>query len=126
MATRHSHYISGNPISTKGRLILSGCMPLVALVLGFAASVALYQMNSDLLRKSDAVGYILCGEGQHIDDVPSGRKGRRMICRDEAGVEVSARNNFIAVNMALPFIVIFAIPGLLMAWTVDFREVRRR
>jgi hypothetical protein len=101
-------------------------MLLVALVLGFATSVALYQVNRDVLRRSDALGYILCGEGQHIDDVPSGRKGRRMICRDGAGIEVSARNNFIAVNMALPFIVIFAIPGLMLAWMVDWREARRR
>lgn len=126
MASRHSHYIAGKPISTKGRLILSGCMLLVALVLGFAASVVLYQTNRELMRGSDVIGYVLCGQGQHIDDVPSGRKGRRMICRDEAGVEVSARNNLIAVNMALPFIVMFAIPGLLVAWMVDFREVKRR
>ena len=125
MASRHSRYISGKPISIKGRLILSGCMLLVALVLGFAASIALYQMNREVLRRSDALGYVLCGEGQHIDDVPSGRKGTRMICRDAAGVEVSARNNFIAVNMALPFIVMFAVPGLLMAWMLDFREVKR-
>lgn len=100
-------------------------MLLVALVLGFAASIALYQMNREVLRRSDALGYVLCGEGQHIDDVPSGRTGTRMICRDAAGVEVSARNNFIAVNMALPFIVMFAVPGLLMAWMLDFREVKR-
>jgi hypothetical protein len=125
MASRHSHYITAKPISTKGRLYLSGCMLLVAMVLGFAASLVLYQTNRDLMRQSDVVGYVLCGQGQHIDDVPSG-KGRRMICRDASGTEVSARNNFIAVNMALPFIVMFAMPGLLVAWMVDFREVRRR
>ena len=125
MASRHSRYITGTPISIRGRLILSLCVLLAATVLGFAASIALYQTNRDVLRQSDALGYILCGEGQHIDDVPSGRKGRRMICRDAAGVEVSARNNFIAINMGLPFIVMFAVPGLLMAWTLDFRESRR-
>ena len=125
MASRHSRYITGKPISIRGRLILSLCMLLAATVLGFAASIALYQTNRELLRQSDVLGYILCGEGQHIDDVPSGRKGRRMICRDAAGVEVSARNNFIAINMGLPFIVIFAVPGLLMAWRLDFREARR-
>lgn len=125
MASRHSRYITGKPISIRGRLILSLCMLLAATVLGFAASIALYQTNREVLRQSDVLGYILCGEGQHIDDVPSGRKGRRMICRDAVGVEVSARNNFIAINMGLPFIVIFAVPGLLMAWRLDFREARR-
>lgn len=125
MASRHSHYITGRPITLKGRWIITGCLMLAAIVLGLAASVALYQVNREALRQSDVLGYVLCGEGQHIDDVPSGRKGTRMICRNEAGVEVSARNNFIAVNMALPFIVLFAIPGLMLAWMVDWREARR-
>jgi hypothetical protein len=125
MASRHSHYIVGKPISTKGRLILSLGILLIALVLGFAASSVLYQTNRDLMRQSDVIGYVLCGESQRIDDVPA-RKGRRMICRDAAGLEVSARNNLIAVNMALPFIVMFAMPGLMVAWMLDFREVRRR
>lgn len=125
MVSRHSQYITSKPISTKGRIILSVCMLLVATVLGFAASQVLYQTNRDLLRQSDTVGYVLCGSGQRIDEVPTG-KGRRMICRDAAGAEVSARNNFIAINMALPFIVMFAMPGLLVAWMMDFREVRRR
>jgi len=126
MASRHSQYITGKPISLKGRLILTVCMLLAATVLGIAASVALYQSNRDLLRQSDAVGYVLCGAGQHIDDVPAGRKGMRTICRDAAGTEVSARNNFIAINMGLPFIVLFAVPGLMLAWMVDWRETRRR
>ena len=127
MASRHSRYISGKLISIKGRLILSGCMLLVALVLGFAASIALYQMNREVLRRSDALGYLLCGEGQHIDDVPVGSgRGRRMICRDTAGTEVSGRNNLFSVKMALPFFILFAIPGLMLAWMVDWREARRR
>ena len=126
MASRHSRYSTGGPITLKGRLIISVCILLAALVLGFAVSVALYQFNRDFMRKSDALGYVLCGENQHIDDVPSGRKGTRMICRDAAGAEVSARNNLIAVNMALPFIIMFAVPGILMAWMLDFREVKRR
>jgi len=125
MASRHSQYITSKPISTKGRVILSVCMLLVATVLGFAASAVLYQTNRELLRQSAVVGYVFCGEGQRIDDVPTG-KGHRMICRDAAGAEVSARNNFIAINVALPFIVMFFMPGLLVAWMVDFREVRRR
>lgn len=126
MATRHSRYITGKPISTSGRWILTGCLMLAAVVLGFGASVALYQVNRETLRQSDMLGYVLCGEGQHIDDVGTGRsRGRRMICRNAAGTEVSARNNFIAVNMALPFIILFAMPGLLLAWGVDWREARR-
>lgn len=126
MASKHSRYITGTPITIKGRLIISGCMLLAALVLGFAVSVALYQFNRDFMSKSDMIGYALCGAGQHIDDVPSGSKGTRMICRDAAGTEVSARNNMIAVNMALPFIIMLAVPGILMAWMLDFREVKRR
>jgi len=126
VTARHSNYATSRPITVKGRLIISGCMLLVALVLGFAASVALYQFNRDVMRQSDILGYVLCGESQHIDDVPSGRKGTRMICRDAAGTEVSARNNLVAVKMALPFIILFAIPGLVLAWMVDWRETRRR
>ena len=126
MASRHSHYIMGKPISLKGRLIITACMLLAAAVLGIAASVALYQTNREAMRQSDVLGYVFCGEGQHIDDVPAGRKGTRMICRDAAGTEVSARNNFIAINMGLHFIVLFAIPGLMLAWMVDFREVNGR
>lgn len=125
MVVRHSGYAISKPITVRGRLMLSGCMLLVALVLGFAASVALYQMNRDALRQSDVLGYVLCGDGQHIDDVPSGSKGTRMICRDPAGVEVSDRNNLVAVNMALPFIVLFAMPGLMLAWMVDWHQTRR-
>lgn len=125
MANTYSHYITSKPISLKGRWILTGCMLLVATILGFAASVALYQVNRDVLRQSDVIGYVLCGPGQHIDDVPAGGRGRRMICRDAADVDVSARNNLIAVNMGLPLIVIFAVPGLLLAWRVDWREARR-
>jgi hypothetical protein len=125
MASKHSQYITGKPITRKGRWILTGCLMLAAIVLGFAASIALYQTNRDMLRQSDVLGYVLCGEGQHIDDIGAGRRARRMICRDEAGVEVSARNNFIAVNMALPFIVLFAIPGLMLGWMIDWRESRR-
>ena len=125
MASRHSNYITGKPITLKGRWIITGCLMLAAIVLGFAASTALYQTNREALRQSDVLGYVLCGEGQRIDDVGAGRRSRRMICRDEAGVEVSARNNFIAVNMALPFIILFAIPGLMLAWMVDWRESRR-
>jgi hypothetical protein len=126
LASRHSRYITGKPISLKGRWILTGCLLVAAIVLGFGASVALYQINRETLRQSDILGYVLCGEGQHVDDVPTGHgRERRMICRDVSGTEVSARNNFIAVNMALPFILLFAMPGLMLAWMVDWREARR-
>jgi hypothetical protein len=117
--------ISG-PITRRGRLILSGCLLLVALVLGVAASTAIYQFNRDLIRSSDVLGYMLCGEGQHVDDVPSKPRGTRLICRDAAGAEVSARNNLIAVNMALPFILLIAIPALWFAWTAEIRETIKR
>jgi hypothetical protein len=127
MASRQSHYITGRPISTSGRWIITGCLMLAAIVLGFAASIVLYQANREMMRESNILGYVLCGEGQHIDDVPvkSGR-GRRMICRDAAGTEVTARNNLVSVKMALPFFILFAIPGLMLAWMVDWREARRR
>ena len=127
MTSRHSHSITGRPISTSGRWIITGCLMLAAIVLGFAASIALYQTNREMMRQSDILGYVLCGEGQHIDDVPVGSgRGRRMVCRDTAGTEVSARNNLVSVKMALPFFILFAIPGLMLAWMVDWREARRR
>jgi disulfide bond formation protein DsbB len=124
---KRGHQISvGKPMSRKTRIIVSGFMLLAATILGLGASVALYQVNREAVRQSDMLGSLLCGEGQHVDDVPSGRKGTRMICRDAAGTEVSARNNLIAINMALPFILIFAAPMILVVWIADFREVRRR
>ena len=125
MASMHSRSVTGRSITVKGRLFISGCILLAALVLGFAVSVTLYQLNRDFMRQSDMVGYAFCGADQHVDDVPSGNKSRRMICRDATGAEVSARNNLIAVNMALPFIIMLAVPGILMAWILDFREVKR-
>ena len=113
-------------MSRKTRIIVSCVMLLAASILGLGASVALYQVNREALRQSDILGSLLCGGGQHVDDVPSGSKGTRMICRDASGTEVSARNNTIALKMALPFILIFAAPMILMVWIADFREVRRR
>jgi hypothetical protein len=124
---KRGHQISiSRPMSRRTRVILSGFMLLAAMILGLGASVALYQVNRETLRQSDMLGSLLCGEGQHIDDVPAGSKGTRMICRDAAGTEVSARNNTIALKMALPFILIFAAPMILVVWIADFREVRRR
>ena len=128
MRGRKTSYSSGRigaPMSRKTRMILSGFLLLAAVVLGFGASLALYYTNRELFRSSDAIGYVLCGSGQHVDDVPSGSNSRRMICRDAAGTEVSARNNLIAVKMALPFMVLFGIPLQLLAWVVQWREVRR-
>lgn len=121
-----SRYSQGQPITRRGRLMLSGCLLLVAIVLGFAASVALYQVNRNLFRSSAVIGTILCGSGQRVDDVPSPPHSRRMICRNAEGVEVSARNNLIAVKMALPFIVLIAVPGLWFAWTANLRMSRGR
>jgi hypothetical protein len=114
------------PISRGGRLIVAACLLLAAVVLGFAASIALYQFNRDLVRSSEGLGRLLCGEGQHVDDVPTRPRGTRMICRDAAGVEVSARNNLIAVKMALPFVLVIAVPALWFARAADIRESRQR
>ena len=121
-----SRYREGQPITRRDRLVLSACLLLVSIVLGFAASIALYQFNRSLFRSSPVIGYLLCGEGQRIDDVPSPPHSRRMICRNAEGEEVSVRNNLIAVKMALPFIVLIAVPGLWFAWTADLRMVRGR
>jgi len=126
MRIRQSNYGTGKPITLKGRMIISGCLMLVAIILGFAASVALYQFNRELFRSSNAIGYVLCGSGQHVDDVPTARRSTRMICRDAQGVEVSARNNLIAVKMALPFMILIGIPLQMLAWLVSWSEVKRR
>lgn len=113
-------------MSRRGRAALSGFLLLAAIILGFAASTALYQVKRDFFRSSAVMGTLLCGSGQHIDDVSSPQRSRRMICRDAEGTEVSARNNLIAVKMALPFIVLFAVPALWFAWTADLRRVKPR
>ncbi|MBX9454822.1 MAG: hypothetical protein KL863_01620 [Rhizobium sp.] len=107
-----------HPVTLKGRIYLSGVVILIALVLGFATSIGLYQATKTHLRESTLFGRLLCGEGQWVDDAPSNNRSRRMICRNADGVEVSERNNLIAVKMALPFILLYAGTGLLAAWTV--------
>lgn len=106
-------------------MVLSGFLLLAAIILGFAASTAAYQLNRELFRSSDAIGYVLCGAGQHVDTIRSGSRGTRMICRDAAGTEASARNNLIAVKMALPFFILFGIPLQMLAWLVPWRRVNR-
>lgn len=113
-------------MSRKTRIVVSGLMLLAATILGLGASIALYQVNRDTMRRSDIVGSLLCGDGQHIDDVPSGSKSTRMICRDATGAEIGARDNLIAIKMALPFILVFAAPMILVVWISDFRQVWRR
>lgn len=126
MVSTDPHFIAGKPISVRGRLLITACLMLVAIVLGSATSVALYQANRETLRHSEALGYVLCGEGQHVDDVPTEeRKARRLICRNDAGAEVGARNSLIAAKMSIPFILLFAIPGMMLAWMVDWRQASR-
>jgi hypothetical protein len=114
------------PISIRGRILLSVIFLLIALTVGFAVSTGLYQYNRETMQKSDILGSLLCGQGQHVDDVPTTHRSRRMICRDASGAEVSARNNLIAVKMALPFFLMMAAPALLFAWSADFRMSKGR
>ena len=113
------------PISRSGRHILVGCALVVAIVLGFAISTALYQVNRETARSSALLGSLLCGPQRRVDDVPAGRRARRMICRNEKGVEVSARNNAVPFLMALPFILLIAVPGIWFAMRADIQERRR-
>jgi hypothetical protein len=123
MVSIQSQQTAGKSLSIKGRLILTSCLLPAALVVGFAASVALYQANRDSLRQSDVLGQMICGKQQHIDDVPTGRgEARKMICRDAAGMEVNAAENHVAAKFSLPFMLLFAIPSLLLAWTFGGRE----
>jgi hypothetical protein len=117
---------TSRPITRSGRLILAGCVLLVSVVLGFAASTGLYQAHRQAARSSPVLGRLLCGPGQRVGDVPAGRRGRRLICRNEHGHEVSARNNLVAVWMALPFILLIAGPGLWFVSRADIRERRTR
>ena len=111
-----------HPITVKGRIYLSVTMVLIALVLGFATSVGLYQVFRTHLRQSASFGRLFCGEGLHVDDTTSGSRSRRLICRDGEGTEVGPRNNLIAVKMALPFILIYGGTGILLAWTIGARR----
>jgi hypothetical protein len=47
-----------------------------------------------------------------------------MICRNEKGVEVSARNNAVPFLMALPFILLIAVPGVWFAMRANIQERR--
>ena len=125
MAGRYSNQNAGQPMPRKTRIILSFCIFLAAIVLGFGVAGAVYQINRERIQQSDLMGAVICGQGQHVGDVPSGAKGRRMICRDAGGVEIGGRNNFIFVNMALPFIFVCGVPAVLLIWVTDFGEARR-
>ncbi len=119
--------ITSRPIGLRGRLILSACLLLVAIVLGSAIAQALYQANRRPIHHSDRLGRLLCGKDRHIGDVPAGRgrRGYRLICRDPRGGEVGGPNNGIAIVMALPFILLIAAPALAFAWKGDIREAKR-
>ena len=110
------------PISRSGRLILSGCVLLVSVVLGLSGGVVTYQVGRDGMRASALVGAVLCGPGQRLDDVPGMRRARRLICRDAHGREVKGR--FVALNLGLPFILILAVPALWFIARADIRERR--
>ena len=100
-------------------------MLLVAIVRGFAISTALYQLNREAARSSALLGAVLCGPQQRVDDVPGTRRARRMICRNEQGREVSPRNNALPFLMALPFILVLAVPGVWFATRANIQERRR-
>ena len=125
MASQYSRQGEAKPITTKGRLLISACIVLASLVLGIGIAAAIYQSNRERIQRSDIMGYVFCGTDQHIGDVNEG-KSRRMICRDAVGVEVSARNNFIFINMALPFILFFAVPGVMLAWIINLGVPSRK
>jgi hypothetical protein len=119
---RRRRVTPAGPITTRGRIALSAVMILMGIVLGFATALGLYQVTKRSVRESTTIGWLLCGSGQFVDDVESGNRGRRMICRNADGTEVSARNNLVAVKMALPFIVFYAGTGVLIAWTIGARR----
>ena len=117
-------YSVSRPISRSGRLALSGCMLLVALVLGFAASATVYQINREAIRSSDLLGMLRCGSGQRVDDVSAGRRARRMVCRNGQGSEDHRRSQFVAFWIASPFVFAIAVPGLWFAGRANIWERR--
>lgn len=108
------------------RWMLLGGLLTAAVTLGFAVMLVVYDANRNALRGSELLGRLVCGEGQRVDDVPASRRGRRFVCQDAAGREVSARNNLVAVTMALPFVVLLVVPAALLALLPDWRETGRR
>ena len=125
MRARHRVNAAGTPITLRGRLILSACLLLAAIVMGLGAGVASYHINPDFYRTSRVIGTLLCGEGLSVDDAPSRTGGRRMVCRDAAGVEVGSPNNGVALKMGLPFILLFGAALQMLAWLVPWTRVSR-
>lgn len=113
------------PATLKGKLAFSASMLLASMVLGLAAGTLFYQANRETIRSSTVIGHMICGEGQHVDDVPAGRRAMRMICRDANNIEVSPRNNLVMVKLSLPFIIVLGIAFQIMAWLIGFRESER-
>lgn len=120
--------LTSRPIGRRGRLALCAAALVVAIVAGSAASTGLYQYNRPLFQDSAVMGRLLCGPDRRVDDVrvEGRRRGIRMICRDTTGQEVGPRNNGVAILMALPFVLLIAVPALLFAWKADIRVRRSR
>ena len=89
-------------------------------MLGGIVSTIAYRTNRDYFRSSDMIGAMLCGDGHHISDVPAKEKSIRMICV-APDREIADPYGLIALRMALPFFLLFAVPAIWIALAIDIR-----
>ena len=102
----------------RGILLIS--FLAAAFILGGIVSTIAYRTNRDYFRSSDMIGAMLCG-GHHISDVPPKKKSIRMICVAPDGREIADPYGLIALRMALPPFLLFAVPAIWIALAIDIR-----
>lgn len=94
---------------------------VISFILGGAIAQVLLTVKRQAMEQSALVGWLACGDGMKIQQVPSGR-GYRIACIIAGGREVGGRNNGAMLRLILPFFVTIAVPGCWLAWTVKLRR----
>lgn len=101
------------PIGRGERIALLVTALLVSLVLAFSTASLVLQVNRETIAASPRMGRLLCGDGLRVQVVRG--RGRRVACVDRLGQEVGGPNNDVLLRFSLPFILVFALPALVMA-----------
>lgn len=109
------------PISRKGRMMLSGTMLLLALVLGMAVGAAVFHLNEPAIRGSETIGSLFCGDGMRLGRLWVDDDSSRMACFDANGRAMLDRGSANGLFFGLPFFLLFAIPTQYFAWKAKLR-----
>lgn len=121
MAIINGPGLQTRPISRKGRRKLSAAMLLLALVLGMGVGQALFHLNEPAIRRSEALGRLLCGEGMRVGRLWVGEDSSRIACFDDEGRAVADRGRALGLLIGLPFFLLFAVPTQWFAWKAQLR-----